>query len=434
MGKYFGTDGIRGVYEENLTLELAYKLGVSIAQCLAPKTLVIGMDTRSSSETLAHAVIEGYKTFSDHIIFAGVCSTPMIAHYAKMKNITGVMITASHNPYQYNGIKVFNKGFKLTADEEMLIEERMSTVIYREKAFKKYKISEDVKNAYLKVYEDLNLNQADLNVGLDCANGATYQVAFQILIDIVKDLTVIGNNPDGYNINKGYGSTSPEALIELVKEKGLDIGFAFDGDGDRIFVVDREGNIYDGDLLVYVIASYLKDKNELNHDTVVLTKMSNPGLLKALKDMGIMYILTDVGDKYVAEALMKEGLSVGGESSGHLIMPKLLHSGDGLLIATLILKILNETHKTLKELTSDVILYPLKLVNLKDMDKSILDEPEIIASIEGIKESLGKESLCLIRPSGTEPLIRITISHQDEDVMNDAIHQMIKLLKKEVII
>ncbi|MFA7055653.1 MAG: hypothetical protein WC134_03900, partial [Acholeplasmataceae bacterium] len=148
----------------------------------------------------------------------------------------------------------------------------------------------------------------------------------------------------------------------------------------------------------------------------------------------IMYILTDVGDKYVAEALMKEGLSVGGESSGHLIMPKLLHSGDGLLIATLILKILNETHKTLKELTSDVILYPLKLVNLKDMDKSILDEPEIIASIEGIKESLGKESLCLIRPSGTEPLIRITISHQDEDVMNDAIHQMIKLLKKEVII
>lgn len=432
MGKYFGTDGIRGVYEENLTLELAYKLGVSIAQCLAPKTLVVGLDTRASSEALALAVIEGYKTFSDHIIFAGVCSTPMIAHYAKENNITGVMITASHNPFQYNGIKVFNKGYKLTHQEENLIEERMMTVTY--KTYEKYhvKLSHEVLKSYVKVYKGLSLDKVNLKVGVDCANGATHQIAFQILNDLVSDLWVIGNNPNGYNINQGYGSTSPEALIDLVKEKHLDVGFAFDGDGDRIFVVDRKGNIYDGDLLVYVIASYLKDRNELQKDTVVLTKMSNPGLLKALKQKDISYVLTDVGDKYVAEALMKDDLSVGGESSGHIIMPKLLHSGDGLLVATYILKILNETHKTLKELTSDVTLYPFKLINLKDMDKSILEDDKVKESIEKIKMDLGDDSLCLIRPSGTEPLIRVTMSHQDENMMNEMLDKIIKLLKKEV--
>lgn len=432
MGKYFGTDGIRGVYEKDLTLELAYKLGASIAQCLISKTLVIGMDTRSSSHLIAHAVISGYQRVSDHIIFAGVCSTPMIAHYAKEKGITGVMITASHNPYQYNGIKVFNKGYKLKKHEENSIEERMSSLAYQKKTYKKIKVNHEVINAYLEIYKNFSLKDINLKVGLDTACGATYQIAPKILGTFVKDLEIIGNMPDGFNINEGYGSTSPEALIQLVKDKKLDIGFAFDGDGDRIFVVDFDEKIYDGDLLVYIIASYLKEKNELNDNTVVLTKMSNPGLLKALKQKGIAYVLTDVGDKYVAEALMKDDLSVGGESSGHIIMPKLLHSGDGLLIATYILKILSETHKTLKELTSDVTLYPFKLINLKDMDKSILEDEKVKESIEKIKMDLGEDGLCLIRPSGTEPLIRVTMSHQNENMMNEMLEKIIKLLKKEV--
>ena len=431
MGKYFGTDGIRGIYEEDLTVELAYKLGVSIAQCLAPKTLVIGMDTRNSSQKLALAVIEGYKTLSDHIIFASVCSTPMIAHYAKENHMTGVMITASHNPYQYNGIKVFNKGYKLSLEEENRIEERMTSIIYKKVNDHHMKLSHDVFASYLKIYKDLSLNRVNLSVGLDCANGATYEIAPQILNDIAKDLTVIGNNPDGYNINKGYGSTSPEALIKLVNEKSLDIGFAFDGDGDRIFVVDRNKNIYDGDLLVYVIASYLKDKQLLNHNKVVLTKMSNPGLLKALNEKGIDYILTDVGDKYVAEALFKEDLSIGGESSGHLIMPHLLHSGDGLLVATFILKILSETNKTLKEIISNVSIYPFELINLKNVDKAILNEPFIQDEIKQVKEILGFDSLLLIRPSGTEPLLRIAISHKDQNLMKDCLNKLTKLLKKE---
>ena len=432
MGKYFGTDGIRGIYEEKLTLELAYQLGASIAQCLSPKTLVIGMDTRASSEALAKAVIQGYKTFSDHIIFAGVCSTPMIAHYAKEKEITGVMITASHNPYQYNGIKVFNKGYKLLEQEELMIEARMASVIYRERKSNHLTINEDVEKAYLEIYEDLSLDKLNLNVGIDCANGATSHIAPKVLSNHLSHLEVIGNHPDGYNINLGYGSTSPDAIIQLVKEHHLDIGFAFDGDGDRIFVVDKDGSIYDGDLLVYIIASYLKDKQELNHDTVVLTKMSNPGLLKALKNKEISYELTDVGDKYVADALIKGDYSVGGESSGHLIMPKLLHSGDGLLIATFILKILSETNQSLADLVKDVTLYPLKLVNLKDIDKNILNEEDIKTFIDEMKTSLGKDSLCLIRPSGTEPLIRITISHRNQKVVDDVINQLIKRLKKEV--
>ena len=177
MGKYFGTDGIRGVYPISLTEELAYQLGASIAQCLAPKILVIGMDTRASSLSLAHAVIQGYKTFSDHIIFAGVCSTPMIAHYAKEKEITGVMITASHNPYEYNGIKVFNKGYKLSSLEENPIEERMTTVIYRDKKVNHINISDDVMKSYLEIYQNLGLEQVNLNIGLDCAHGATYKIA-----------------------------------------------------------------------------------------------------------------------------------------------------------------------------------------------------------------------------------------------------------------
>jgi len=432
MGKYFGTDGIRGVYPISLTEELAYQLGASIAQCLAPKTLVIGMDTRASSDSLAHAVIQGYKTFSDHIIFAGVCSTPMIAHYAKEKEITGVMITASHNPYEYNGIKVFNKGYKLSSLEENQIEERMASVKYHDMKTKPIKISEDVLHTYLEIYHQLGLDKLNLHVGLDCAQGATFQIAPQVLSTYVTNLHVIGNEPDGYNINKGFGSTEPKALIDLVKIKHLDCGVAFDGDGDRIFLVDQDENIYDGDLLVYIIATYLKSQRALNHDTVVLTKMSNPGLLKALTLKGISFILTDVGDKYVAEELMKGDYALGGESSGHIIMPKLLHSGDGLLIASYILKVLSETKKALSDLIQDVTLYPLKLVNLKDMDPQVLNEESIQKAIHELKEELGSDSLLLIRPSGTEPLIRVTISHQDESIMNEAINRIIKLLKKEV--
>lgn len=431
MGKYFGTDGIRGIYQEDLTIELAYKLGASIAQCLGPKTLVIGMDTRASSRDLVEAVIQGYKTISDYIIIAGVCSTPMIAHYAKLKNITGVMITASHNPYMYNGIKVFHKGFKLSKDEEFMIEERMDSILYKELKSLDMKVSLEVKNAYLKIYEDLSLPEVNLNLGLDCAHGATFEIAPYVFSKITHSLSIIGATPDGYNINKGVGSTEPQALMDLVKEQNLDLGFAFDGDGDRIFVIDHEGIIYDGDLLVYVIASYLKDKQLLKHNKVVLTKMSNPGLLKALNEKGIDYILTDVGDKYVAEALFKEDLSIGGESSGHLIMPHLLHSGDGVLVATFILKILSETNKTLKEIISNVSIYPFELINLKNVDKAILNEPFIQDEIKQVKEILGFDSLLLIRPSGTEPLLRIAISHKDQNLMKDCLNKLTKLLKKE---
>ena len=431
MGKYFGTDGIRGIAFEKLDSELAYRVGQSIGHVLKPDVVVIGMDTRESSPMLAYSIANGLLSCGVHVKLAGVVSTPMIAHYSKTHQIIGVMITASHNPFMDNGIKVFNKGYKTTEDVEALLEDFMDHGILTYSAFGKLSLTDEVKKLYLKIYDEMNLKPSPLKIGFDSANGANYQIAREIFDRINPQSIQIANTPSGKNINLDCGSTHLESILNLVHAEKLDIAFSFDGDGDRIILIDDQGVIYDGDLIIYMIAAYLKKRKLLNKNTVVLTKMSNPGILKALKEEGIDYILTDVGDKYVFHELYTNNYTIGGESSGHIILTHLLHTGDGLLVAIYLLKILEELGLSLRELAKKVKMYPLKLTNIKGVEKSILKHEAIIKAIDEAKKKLGDHALLLVRPSGTESLIRITISHEDEKMVDEMTQYLVNTITME---
>lgn len=429
--KYFGTDGIRGIAYEKLNALLAFKLGQAIAFVFHSKEVVIGMDTRESSPMLAYALSNGLMAKGVNVLFAGVCSTPMIANYSLQKNIIGVMITASHNPYMDNGIKVFNKGYKTSEADEEKLEHFLDhgDITYQE--FGHFIMSNDIHDEYLKIYEKLNLKTSKYRIGYDSANGANHIISKELFQRIAPNSIQISNTPNGQNINLNCGSTHLETIQKLVKSKKLDIGFSFDGDGDRIMVVDHHQKIYDGDMLIYIIASYLKKKNLLNNNTVVLTKMSNPGILKALKDQGISYSLTNVGDKYVFEELYNNDYTIGGEASGHIIIRNLLHSGDGLLVAIYLIQILEELNASLEELTKDVSLYPFKLTNIKGIKKEVLSLDTIQDLISHVKMRLGEHSLLLVRPSGTEDLIRVTLSHQDPVLVDEMTNLLVDTIKKE---
>ena len=431
MGKYFGTDGIRGVAFEKLNSELAFRVGQAISNVLKSSTVVIGMDTRESSPMLAYSIANGVLSSGYDVLFAGVVSTPMIAHYSKKNGLVGVMITASHNPFMDNGIKVFNKGFKMLDEDELMIEDFIDHGKPLIHPFGKITLSNDIKEEYLKIYNQFDLKPTSLKIGFDSANGATYQISREVIDKLNPSSIQINYQPDGRNVNVDSGSTHPEAIINLVKSKKLDIGFSFDGDGDRILVVDSQGTPYDGDMLIYIIGTYLKKINKLNHDTVVLTKMSNPGILKALSDQKIKYSLTDVGDKYVADEMLTKGYTIGGESSGHIILSHLLHSGDGLLVAIYLLHILSELNKTLPELIKSVVLYPIKTINIKNINKAVLKKDSVISKVTETKEKLGQNSLLLVRASGTEPLVRVTISSKDPVLMNELANQLVIFIQKE---
>lgn len=436
MAKYFGTDGIRGRYGIELSNSLAFKVGQSLKTALGTTRLVIGMDTRESSSELMYSLTSGAQSLGIDVMVAGVVSTPMISHYSKLKNITGVMITASHNPYTDNGIKVFNNGNKLSHDQELAIEAFVDnntefSVVNIGKTFS----GEEVFDAYADLIESLNLIESDLKVGFDSAHGANYLISKGVLGELCKEYMQIGNNPDGKNINNGVGSTHLESISKLVKENNLDIGFSFDGDGDRILVVDKDLEIIDGDLLIYIIAIYLKSNNLLNKDTVVLTSMSNLGIIKAFERQGIKVVLTDVGDKYVLEELNKFGYSIGGENSGHIILRDFINTGDGVLVGAYLLKILEETKKSLKELTSDIKMWPQQMVNVRTFNKEILNDKRVVKVVEEVKEIFKLDGKVLVRASGTEPLVRVTLSCELESDLNkymDLIVSTINLVKEEV--
>ncbi len=431
MGKYFGTDGIRGIAFEKLDNKLAFRVGQAIGYVLKPSVVVIGMDTRQSSPMIGYAIANGLLTLGVDVKFAGVVSTPMVAHYSKIKNIIGVMVTASHNPFMDNGIKVFNMGYKTTEDVEALLEDFIDNGKLEVTTLGTLTFTDDVKNEYLKIYDSLDLKPLDLTIGFDSANGANYEIAREIFNRINPNSIQIANKPNGLNINLDCGSTHLESILKLVKDEKLDIAFSFDGDGDRIILIDQNGITYDGDLIIYMIATYLKKRNLLNKNTVVLTKMSNPGILKALEDKGIKYVLTDVGDKYVFHELYTNEYTIGGESSGHIILTHLLHTGDGLLVAIYLLKILQELGISLKELSRDVNMYPLKLTNIKGIEKGILKTEKIIQVIEEVKTKLGEHALLLVRPSGTESLIRITVSHKDHHMVDTMTEYLVKMIHQE---
>ena len=422
MGKYFGTDGVRGEANVELTPELAFKLGrfggYVLSQHEEQTPLVfVGRDTRISGEMLEHALIAGLLSVGIRVYKLGVIATSGVAYLVRTEKASaGVMISASHNPALDNGIKFFGgDGFKLDDDRELEIEalldaaedtlprpsaQGLGTVMEYPEGLRKYQ----------EFLVSTGVQLEGMHVVLDTANGAASTSARQIFADLGAQLTVIGENPDGLNINDGVGSTHPEHLQEKVKEVGAAIGLAFDGDSDRLIAVDENGEIVDGDKIMYIIGSYLSSKGLLEKNTIVTTVMSNLGFHKALDAKGIQKEITAVGDRYVVEEMRKSGYNLGGEQSGHVVIMDYNTTGDGQLTGVQLTKIMQETGKTLSELAAEVTIYPQKLVNIRvenSMKDKAMEVPAIREIIEKLEAEMAGNGRILVRPSGTEPLLRV---------------------------
>lgn len=422
MGKYFGTDGVRGEANVELTPELVFKLGrfggYVLSQHEEETPLVfVGRDTRISGELLEHALIAGLLSVGIRVYKLGVIATPGVSYLVRTEKASaGVMISASHNPALDNGIKFFGgDGFKLDDDRELEIEALLDATedtLPRPSAHGLGTVMEYPEGLckYQEFLVSTGVQLEGMHVVLDTANGAASTSARQIFADLGAQLTVIGENPDGLNINDGVGSTHPEHLQEKVKEVGAAIGLAFDGDSDRLIAVDENGEIVDGDKIMYIIGSYLSSKGLLEKNTIVTTVMSNLGFHKALDTKGIQKEITAVGDRYVVEEMRKSGYNLGGEQSGHVVIMDYNTTGDGQLTGVQLTKIMQETGKKLSELAAEVTIYPQKLVNIRvenSMKDKAMEVPAIREIIEKMEAEMAGNGRILVRPSGTEPLLRV---------------------------
>ncbi|RKQ29058.1 phosphoglucosamine mutase [Oceanobacillus halophilus] len=441
MGKYFGTDGVRGVANKELTPELAFKLGRAGGYVLTQQTekpkVIIGRDTRISGLMLEGALLSGLLSIGAEVMRLGVISTPGVAYLTKALSAhAGVMISASHNPVEDNGIKFFGPdGFKLSDEQELEIEK----IIDGEDSLPRpiggnIGVINDYFEGgqkYLSFLKDTIDNDFDgLSIALDCAHGATSSLATHLFADLEADIYSIGSKPNGLNINDGVGSTHPEKLQEYVIEKGADIGLAFDGDGDRLIAVDEKGNIVDGDQIMYICAKYLNERGLLRQNTVVSTVMSNIGFYKALDKVGIKSSKTAVGDRYVMEEMRKGGYNLGGEQSGHIIFLNYITTGDGMLSALQLVNVMKETGKPLSELAGEMKIFPQVLKNVKVNNKNeALNNPEILSEIENVERELGENGRVLVRPSGTEPLIRVMVEAPTKEECETYVNRIVKLVE-----
>lgn len=421
--RYFGTDGIRGKYNEFITKELSYKLGRSLS-VLGCNKLVVAQDTRMSSDILSKYLISGAMSAGIEVINAGVIPTQALIYYSKINNIFGVMITASHNMYEDNGLKVVKYGKKLSNFEEKVIEEYLDEDIIIKELFE-LPIDNSVENLYYNNLENFSIC-SNLKIIIDCANGATFKIAPTIFNNVTNNLIVLADNPNGKNINENVGSTNLNNIIDNFKD--YDIAFSFDGDGDRVLVVE-DGKIIDGDQIIYLIAKYLKENNALNNNTVVLTMMSNIGILKSLESIGIKYVLTNVGDKYVVKELLENNYSIGGENSGHIILPEIIPTGDGILVSLLLLKIMKEHNCKLSDFLDGIDLYEDKMVNLKVNNKDIIYSDIVQNEINKIQEEI--DGKVIVRKSGTENLIRLTVMAKTKKEVDKYMKRLINLIEGE---
>ena len=444
MGKYFGTDGVRGEANVELTPELAFKLGrfggYVLSQHEEETPLVfVGRDTRISGEILEHALIAGLLSVGIRVYKLGVIATPGVAYLVRTEKASaGVMISASHNPALDNGIKFFGgDGFKLDDDRELEIEALLDAAedtLPRPSAQGLGMVMEypEGLRKYQEFLVSTGVQLEGMHVVLDTANGAASTSARQIFADLGAQLTVIGEKPDGLNINDGVGSTHPEHLQEKVKEVGAAIGLAFDGDSDRLIAVDENGEIVDGDKIMYIIGSYLSSKGLLEKNTIVTTVMSNLGFHKALDAKGIQKEITAVGDRYVVEEMRKSGYNLGGEQSGHVVIMDYNTTGDGQLTGVQLTKIMQETGKKLSELAAEVTIYPQKLVNIRvenSMKDKAMEVPAIREIIEKMEAEMAGNGRILVRPSGTEPLLRVMAeapTHEEVDYYVDTIAAVVQ--------
>ncbi|CQR48467.1 Phosphoglucosamine mutase [Paraliobacillus sp. PM-2] len=441
MGKYFGTDGVRGVANQGLTPELAFKLGRFGGYVLTKETskakILIGRDTRISGSMLENALTAGLLSIGAEVMRLGVITTPGVAYLTKaMSAEAGVMISASHNPVEDNGIKFFGPdGFKLTDAQEQEIE----ALLDAETDELPRPIGKDIGQIndyfeggqkyiqYLKQSVDNDFE--GIHIALDCAHGSTSTLATHLFADLEADLSTIGTSPDGLNINDGVGSTHPEALQSFVLDKGADVGLAFDGDGDRIIAVDEQGTIIDGDQIMYICAKYLNSKGLLHHSTVVSTVMSNIGFYKALEAEGMKSDKTAVGDRYVMEEMRKGGYNLGGEQSGHIIFLDYITTGDGMLTALQLVNVMQETGKKLSELASEMEKFPQVLKNVRVIDRQqALIHPRIQEVIAKAEEKMGDDGRVLVRPSGTEPLVRVMVEAPTIEICHQVADEVVQTI------
>ena len=447
MGKLFGTDGVRGIANTELTCELAYKLGRAGAYVLtretahAPKILV-GMDTRISGDMLESALVAGICSVGAHAVIAGIVPTPAVAHLVRKYNLdAGVVISASHNPVEYNGIKFFNSaGYKLRDELENEIEELMENMdripLPTGENVGTKSLAEDAVDDYIDfLTTTTTTNFKGLKVAIDCANGASYKVAPIALLNLGAEVSIIHNEPDGTNINKDCGSTHMEDICKLVVENGCDIGFAFDGDADRCLAVDEKGQLIDGDKILAICGYDMKKKGQLKNDVIVGTVMSNLGLSIMGRENGIGIEQVGVGDRYVLERMLEKGYNLGGEQSGHVIFLDYNTTGDGIVTAIQLLSVLKNCGLKASEMAEIMESMPQVLVNARvnNLKKNdYMEVSEIKDRIDELEKKFAGEGRVLIRTSGTEPLVRVMIEGKDINVMQAEAESLALLIEEKL--
>ena len=443
MGKYFGTDGFRGEANVVLTVEHAFKVGRYLGWYFGQDhkaRIVIGKDTRRSSYMFEYALAAGLTASGADAYLLHVTTTPSVSYVVRTEDFDcGIMISASHNPFYDNGIKVITRaGHKMEAEVEEKIEAYIDGEIEELTLATKEEIGRTIDTA-----ARINRNIGDLisieirsfrdmRVGLDCANGSSFAIAKSVFDALGAKTYVINNEPDGTNINTNCGSTHIEVLQEFVKEKKLDVGFAYDGDADRCIAVDENGNVIDGDLIMYICGKYLMEQGRLAGNTIVTTVMSNLGLYKACEKIGMKYEQTAVGDKYVYENMLKNGFVLGGEQSGHIIFSKHARTGDGILTSLMVMEVILEKKQSLGKLAEEVKIYPQLLKNVRVKDKKTAREnPAVQAAVEKAAEELGTEGRILVRESGTEPVIRVMVEAATDDICEKYVDSVVKVIEAE---
>ncbi len=455
MGRYFGTDGFRGEANQNLTADHAHRIGRFLGWYYGelkrragddtPARIVIGKDTRRSSYMFEYALVGGLVASGADAYLLHVTTTPSVAYVARTDGFDcGIMISASHNPYYDNGIKLMNgNGEKMDEGTIGLVEDYLDGKLHvfdQDYAEIPYAHREKIgctvdyvagRNRYMGYLISLGLYSfKSVKVGLDCANGSSWNIAKTIFDALGAKTYVINAQPDGTNINENAGSTHIEGLQQLVKDNGLDVGFAYDGDADRCLCVDEQGRVVDGDAILYIYSKYMQERGKLIPNTVVTTVMSNFGLYKAFDEAGIGYAKTAVGDKYVYEYMTQNGCRLGGEQSGHIIFSKYASTGDGILTSLKIMEAMMASKKKLSQLTEGLTIYPQVLENVRVKDKAKAQaDPEVQAAVEAVAQALGDSGRILVRESGTEPLIRVMVEAETEELCHQYVDQVVAVVK-----
>ena len=450
MGRYFGTDGFRGKANEGLTAEHAFEIGRFLGWYYGRRErarIVVGKDTRRSSYMLEYAISAGVAASGADVYLLHVTTTPSVSYVTRTDGFDcGVMISASHNPFYDNGIKLLNgNGEKMEESTIDLVEAYLDGELeafgekYPEIPFAmKEKIGRTVdyvagRNRYIGYLISLGMYSfKGVKVGLDCANGSAWQIAPSIFEALGAEVHVINNRPNGLNINTNAGSTHIEGLQKFVVDNQLDVGFAYDGDADRCLAVDENGELVDGDKIMYIYSRYMKERDRLKNNTVVTTVMSNFGLYKALDELGIHYEKTKVGDKYVYENMVQNGHRIGGEQSGHIIFSKYARTGDGILTSLKIMEVIMARKERLSKLAAPMTVYPQVLMNVRVKDKKeAQDDPAVQAAVKAVAEELGNAGRILVRESGTEPLVRVMVEAESKDCCQELAERVVAVIREQ---